>query len=118
MIDVSDGLLFDLGHLLRRGALTGEASLGARLRPEAIPLSPPLAGLSREDALPFALHGGEGYALLFTLPPALAPALRRPDAPPAAVIGEVTAERGLSWDPPEAAPADLGRPWAHFGEGR
>lgn len=59
-IDVSDGLGQDLGHLC-------EASgLGAELESDAIPLSEALLAFagSREEALPFALTGGEDYVLL------------------------------------------------------
>ncbi|HET7921575.1 MAG TPA: thiamine-phosphate kinase [Gammaproteobacteria bacterium] len=64
-IDVSDGLLADLGHLLETHAL------GARLDEAAVPLSPELLALyPRADALGLALGGGDDYELCFTLPPA------------------------------------------------
>ncbi len=63
MIDVSDGLLADLGHLLRASAV------GARLEPGRIPLSPGFRrALAAEPALmELALSGGEDYELLFTV---------------------------------------------------
>lgn len=65
MIDVSDGLSSDLGHLC-------EASrVGAEIALDRIPLSLPLQrmrGLSKE-AVEYALSGGEDYELLFTVPP-------------------------------------------------
>jgi thiamine-monophosphate kinase len=66
MIDVSDGLLIDLGRLCR------ESGVGARLRIADIPLSDalkkaaPVLGLS---AVNLALSGGEDYELLFTASP-------------------------------------------------
>jgi thiamine-monophosphate kinase len=62
-IDVSDGLLADLGHVC-------EASrCGARIDIDALPLSPQLrATLSEEDALAVALSGGDDYELCFTAP--------------------------------------------------
>lgn len=65
MIDVSDGLLADLGHLL------AACAAGARVRAEALPLSPTFAGALAQDAglLELALAGGEDYELLFTVPP-------------------------------------------------
>jgi thiamine-monophosphate kinase len=62
-IDVSDGLLQDLGHIC-------EASgVGAELRIEDVPVDPALAGLRADDARELALTGGEDYVLLFTCAP-------------------------------------------------
>jgi thiamine-monophosphate kinase len=95
MIDVSDGLLADLGHILD---LSG---VGARVELAHIPLSesflaqrPPLA----EDPYLLPLAGGEDYELLFTVPPAkkeAAGALLAGLGTRGAVIGEVTASKGL-----------------------
>lgn len=65
MIDVSDGLLADLGHIL-------EASqVGAAIEAAALPLSDPFRrALAAEPALlELALAGGEDYELLFAVPP-------------------------------------------------
>ncbi len=66
MIDISDGLAGDLKHL-------GDASgVGACVWLHAIPLSSALREASSilgEDPLRWALHGGEDYELLFTVPP-------------------------------------------------
>lgn len=62
MIDVSDGLLQDLGHIC------DASGVGARLDLDAIPV----AGVShrrRFEALGFALRGGEDYELLFSVDP-------------------------------------------------
>jgi thiamine-monophosphate kinase len=63
-IDVSDGLLQDLGHVL------SASGVGARVDLDRIPLSPALrraAGGAGLDPLPWALGGGEDYRLLFTV---------------------------------------------------
>jgi thiamine-monophosphate kinase len=62
-IDISDGLLADLEHLL-------EASgVGARLEPEALPLAEGLVeALGEEAAYRAALCGGDDYELLVSLP--------------------------------------------------
>jgi thiamine-monophosphate kinase len=65
-IDVSDGLLQDLGHVLE------ESRVGARIALEAVPVAP---GATLDDAL----GGGEDYELLFTV---------SARAPSAAMIGK------------------------------
>ena len=64
-VDISDGLLADLGHI------TEKSGVGAELDIEQLPLSPVLAGLSdRETVLRSALSGGDDYELCFTATPA------------------------------------------------
>ena len=64
-IDVSDGLLADLGHICT------ESGVAARIRANAVPLSEParrtLAG--GETAIADLVTGGDDYELLFTAPP-------------------------------------------------
>jgi thiamine-monophosphate kinase len=65
MIDVSDGLLADLGHILK---LSGA---GARLCLDKIPLSADYLerySVTGEDTYSLPLSGGEDYELLFTTP--------------------------------------------------
>ncbi|GGB55855.1 thiamine-phosphate kinase [Shewanella inventionis] len=62
-IDLSDGLVSDIAHVLKA------SKVGAIIDVNLIPLSNSLkANLSREDALSYALTGGEDYELLFTVP--------------------------------------------------
>ena len=62
-IDLSDGLISDIGHIL------SASKVGALIDVNQIPLSNSLkTNLSREDALSYALTGGEDYELLFTVP--------------------------------------------------
>lgn len=61
-IDISDGLLADLGHILKR------SQCGAELYLERLPLSQALrANYPTEHAEQFALSGGEDYELCFTV---------------------------------------------------
>lgn len=63
MIDISDGLSSDLQHI------TTASAKGAIIHADAIPLGLQLeAALNRNQALEFALHGGEDYVLCFTVP--------------------------------------------------
>ncbi|WP_029686920.1 thiamine-phosphate kinase [Tatumella saanichensis] len=62
-IDISDGLISDLSHLLQA------SRVGARVNTEALPLSPALLeGFGRPQAVCWALSGGEDYELCFTVP--------------------------------------------------
>jgi len=96
MIDVSDGVLADLGHILDASAV------GARLDEAALPLSPLFReALAGDSALvDLAWSGGEDYELLFTVPPGCEnrlPELSRDLGLPLTRIGTVTAgDEGLS----------------------
>ena len=63
-VDISDGLLADLGHICEASGVAAE--LDAPL----LPRSPALRELHGEaQALEFALGGGDNYELCFTVPP-------------------------------------------------
>jgi thiamine-monophosphate kinase len=64
-IDVSDGLLGDLQHVLRRSGRPG-APLGATIHAEALPRSSVLARQSPALQHQCLLAGGDDYELLFT----------------------------------------------------
>ncbi|HEX7044003.1 MAG TPA: thiamine-phosphate kinase [Burkholderiales bacterium] len=78
-IDVSDGLLADLGHVL------AASGVGARLRLEAIPLSAVYRRHLHEIGWEAALAGGDDYELCFTVP-----------AANEAALAALAAERGLA----------------------
>ncbi|MEQ9463137.1 MAG: thiamine-phosphate kinase [Haliea sp.] len=64
-IDISDGLLADAGHI------AAASGVGIRLDAGRLPLSPALASHpDRDQALRWALAGGDDYELCFCLPPA------------------------------------------------
>lgn len=62
-IDLSDGLISDLGHILNA------SGCGARVDLDAMPFSDAmLRQVETEQALRWALSGGEDYELCFTVP--------------------------------------------------
>lgn len=62
-IDLSDGLISDLGHILHA------SRCGARIDLDLLPFSQPmLRHVEPEQALRWALSGGEDYELCFTVP--------------------------------------------------
>ena len=88
-IDVSDGLLQDLGHVARA------SNVGIELEADALPLHPAAVTLlGRERALALALGGGEDYELALTAPAATLDALAGSGLlePPLTRIGRVVAE--------------------------
>jgi thiamine-monophosphate kinase len=103
MIDVSDGLLADLGHILE---ISGR---GGRVELARLPLSGEYrAGVGRHGTDPYALclGGGEDYELLFTLPAgrlAEAQSLGVATGSPVTVIGEIVAETGVYLASPDGA---------------
>ncbi len=94
MIDLSDGLFADLGHLLTA------AAVGAEVREADIPLSAPFIRALRHapQLKELPLTGGEDYELLFTAPPAAEGELIRLAAATGISvtrIGRITAGREL-----------------------
>jgi thiamine-monophosphate kinase len=59
-IDISDGLLGDLGHICER------SRLGAELLVDAVPIDASLSGLPVLQQQSLALRGGDDYELVFT----------------------------------------------------
>jgi thiamine-monophosphate kinase len=91
MIDVSDGLAADLGHVLE------ESHMGAILDEQALPIS--AAAMSADDErspLEHALGDGEDFELLFTVSPEDGSRIlaHPPCATPLAHIGEVVRGSG------------------------
>lgn len=64
-IDISDGLLADLGHILKA------SKVGADIKLAAIPYSYSLKNIDKNKAIEMALTGGDDYELCFTLPSAI-----------------------------------------------
>jgi thiamine-monophosphate kinase len=91
-IDLSDGLLGDLGHVLQR------SGCGARLDVDAVPRSDDLAGQPLALQRLCTLAGGDDYELLFTAPAAKREAVAhaaRAAGVPVTRIGQMEPEPGL-----------------------
>jgi thiamine-monophosphate kinase len=89
-LDVSDGLLADLGHILETSAV------GAEIHAAALPFSPAARALA--GAREAALAGGDDYELLFTAPRerrARLEALSHELALPLTCIGRIASAGGL-----------------------
>ncbi len=114
-IDVSDGLLADLGHVLKA------SGVGADIQLESLPgYSELRKHLGDEHARDFVLAGGDDYALCFTVPPRLRDAalsaLLACSAPEFAEIGCIRAEAGLLVVDAAGGLVNLERKgWDHFG---
>jgi thiamine-monophosphate kinase len=92
-IDISDGLLQDLGHILHA------SGVGAELRMAGMPVSPALAKLPAQPVLQAVLGGGDVYELCFTAPAARAQHVQdaaRQAGVPVTRIGGILAAGGLS----------------------
>ena len=91
-IDVSDGLLGDLAHIIERSAV------GAVIDADALPVGKVLATQSVELKREFALNGGDDYELCFTAPVArraAVQALASETGIAVTRIGHITSESGL-----------------------
>jgi|TARA_B110000908_G_scaffold170098_1_gene228717 thiamine-monophosphate kinase len=88
-IDISDGLLADLGHLCRSSAVA------AKIYSQRLPLSSVLDSLvAKQQSIDYALTGGDDYELCFTAAPAVRKhieALSQQCGIPITEIGEIIA---------------------------
>jgi thiamine-monophosphate kinase len=99
MMDCSDGLATDLGHICR------ESRVGARVELDRLPVDPAareVAGALGADVLSWATSGGEDFELLLTCDPASVDALRdglgRATGTALTVVGEIEAlEKGVTF---------------------
>jgi thiamine-monophosphate kinase len=113
MIDISDGLSSDLQHICNR------SNIGALIHEGRIPIHSSarrIADELQDDALSWALTGGEDYQLLFTIPKEAYPAIA--DHKGIAVIGETTdLEEGVQLSDIYGMKIDLSsiRGFDHFG---
>lgn len=119
MIDISDGLSSDLGHILKESG-----TLGAVLDAGAIPIHADARAASARDGrdpLDHALNDGEDFELCLVVPPDAADRLLSSPPPPAILhrIGEVTEQPGLRLRDADGRPEPLpARGFDHFRDRR
>lgn len=117
MIDLSDGLAGDLGHILTA------SGVGAELELAKLPLSPPVAEVvARTGDWSLPLASGDDYELCFCLPPAHAAQCQAFAATldyPLRHIGQIHANAGLRCRLPDGGYlADSLSGYDHFAAGR
>lgn len=117
MIDISDGLSSDVGHICER------SGVGVRLWAARLPVSTAarqVAGASGRLVWQMVLEGGEDYELCFTAPPGvaedLAAAVEQETGTPVSIVGEILAgsERCLVREDGTEVSLRAGG-WQHFG---
>jgi thiamine-monophosphate kinase len=111
-LDISDGLVGDLGHIL------AASKVGAVLNIDALPAGPVLARQSLELRRRFTAAGGDDYELCFTAPAANRDAILaagEQSGTPVTRAGRIEAEHGLRLVDGDGAPLPLDlRGWDHF----
>ena len=119
MLDVSDGLVGDLGHILDASAVGAEVEL-ARI-PRVPALDALLAGPARGLALACVLAGGDDYELAFTASPQARSRVEdagRAGATPVHRVGRIVAGSGLAVLDEHGRPMTaLPRAFDHFAAG-
>jgi len=128
-IDLSDGLLGDLRHILRRSGAAlakrdggtagrGDHALGVTIDSAALPRSAVLAAQTPDWQHTCLLTGGDDYELLFTAPPSARGLVERAAAHSAvgvARIGRIETEPGLRLRDADGQPlAFAGQAFDHF----
>jgi len=85
-IDISDGLVSDMGHICRA------SRIGARIEADRVPVHPAVVANFGGRALELALSGGEDYELLFTAGAGVIERVEGLLSGPVTVIGEITGD--------------------------
>ena len=91
-IDISDGLVADLGHILTA------SQVGARIQLKRVPLSPAYDAAFEQVGWEAALSGGDDYELCFTIPAERETVFRNASTRfgvSCSYIGDIEAEPGL-----------------------
>ncbi|MBD3755490.1 MAG: thiamine-phosphate kinase [Gammaproteobacteria bacterium] len=121
-IDVSDGLLADLGHILECSQARLQQALGAELYLNELPLSSAMqAWFAHESSWHLPLAAGDDYQLCLTMSEAVYTQLKTQFPDHLYRIGKITSADGIVfWDRPQAQGGKamshkdvLGEPYCH-----
>jgi len=113
-IDISDGLVADLGHVCASN------KVGAMVRVNAVPIHPLVQEAFGKEALKMALTGGEDYELLFTASERIIDDVKASLGAdcPVTVIGEIGDGTGVVLLGEDGRPYHIdGHGWDHFQKG-
>jgi thiamine-monophosphate kinase len=110
-MDISDGLLADLGHICQASHVGGVIEI------ERLPILPEVTSAFGGRSFEMALSGGEDYELLFTAERDVINSVEQASSCPISVIGEVIAESPgqvilIDREGKHTLPAKTG--WDHF----
>ena len=93
MLDISDGLAQDLGHILTA------SQVGAKLQLDQLPIDDALKQLPLQQAWSLALAGGDDYELCFTISPQNFEKLTQQQHNVSfTIIGQITQQTGLLFE--------------------
>jgi thiamine-monophosphate kinase len=113
-IDISDGLVADLGHVC------AASKVSATVRVGAVPVHPLVKEAFGKDALGLALSGGEDYELLFAAGERIIGEVKAAIGAdcPVTVIGEIASGAGVVLLGEDGKPYHIDGPgWDHFRKG-
>ncbi len=112
-MDISDGLVADLGHICQA------SQVEAIINIEAVPVHPAVKSAFGKNALDMALSGGEDYELLFSAGHDIMENVKEQFACPVTVIGKIVAadkHQVKLLDSAGKIYIPSGKGWNHFGK--
>lgn len=108
-IDISDGLIADLGQICKA------SQVGARIEIDRVPVEPVVKAQFGEKSVELALSGGEDYELLFAAGAEVIDKVKKAAPCPITTIGEIVAGKGVTVVDRQGNPSNVvKRGWEHF----